>query len=381
LYTPEARESAAALERRGRVPARPDPPLGEALWALLGHPQVASQRWVYEQYDSTVRAGTAVGPGGDGGVIAIPGTSRGIAVATDGNSRYVLLDPYEGGKAAVAEAARNVACVGARPIGITNCLNFGSPERPEIFFQFREACRGIADACRALDTPVTGGNVSFYNESPLGAVDPTPVIGMVGLIDDVERVVRVPFVEAGDVILLLGDGPGHLGGSAYWALVLGETVGPPPPVELGAERRLIDLLATLTADGLLRSAHDVSEGGLAVALVEAAIGRPYVEEPRGARVDLRALAPGTSAAARLFGEDHGRVLVTVAPANANRVTSAAGAHGVAAHPLGQVGEVGEALVVDVGGEVLRLDVSALRNAYDAALPARMRLAAAGVAEG
>jgi phosphoribosylformylglycinamidine synthase len=353
--------------------------VAESLLALAGHPALASKRWVYEQYDSTVRAGTVIGPGGDGGVILIPDTTRGIAVATDGNARYVALDPYEGGKAAVAEAARNVAATGATPIGITNCLNFGSPERPEVFFQFREACRGIADACRALETPVTGGNVSFYNESPTGAVDPTPVIGMVGLLPDVRRVVPTHFAHPGDAILLLGTTRGHLGGSAYWAHVLGEVAGSPPPVDLAAERRLVNLLAALAADGLLQSAHDVSDGGLGVALVEAAVGGPYARTALGARVNLDGQVGGASNAARLFGEDHGRALVTAGPANVARVQALAREHGVPVEQLGTVGSEGGAVEIVLPGETVHLDADRLRSAYFGAIPSRMSLTA--VAEG
>src|SRR5437773_1308481 len=187
VYHPEAKEDPriVALRRQRPTPHVPTPPPDEVLLRLLDHPPIASKRWVYEQYDSTVQAGTALGPGGgDAAVIQVRGADFGIAVCTDGNARYVLLDPYEGGKAAVAEAARNVACTGGRPLGITDCLNFGSPERPAVFYQFQESCRGIADACRALDTPVTGGNVSFYNESPTGAVVPTPTVGMGGAYEE-----------------------------------------------------------------------------------------------------------------------------------------------------------------------------------------------------
>jgi phosphoribosylformylglycinamidine synthase subunit PurL len=376
VYTPAAREDPDAVARRARTPAATDPPVEESLVALAAHPALASKRWVYEQYDSTVRAGTVIGPGGDAAVILIPDTTRGIALATDGNARYVGLDPYEGGKAAVAEAARNVACTGARPIGITNCLNFGNPERPEVFFQFREACRGMADACRALETPVTGGNVSFYNESPLGAVDPTPVIGMVGLLADVRRVVPAHFAREDDVILLLGTTRGHLGGSAYWAHVLGEVAGAPPPVDLAAERRLVDLLVTLAEHGLLRSAHDVSDGGLGLALVEAAVGGPYSRAPLGARVDLSKLATApASTAARLFGEDQGRALVSIAPAERARVVALAGERGVPVHELGRVSHPGAPLEIGLAGVRLRLDTEHLRASYYEAVPSRMALAA------
>ena len=202
IYYPQAKEDPEIARLRAASPAPSSqlPTPTEALLALLDAPSLASKQWVFEQYDSTVQASTVIAPGGDAGVLRVRHEDFGIAVKTDCNSRYVRLDPYEGGKAAVAEAARNVACTGAQPIGITNCLNFGSPERPEVFFQFREAARGIADACRALDTPVTGGNVSFYNESPTGSVDPTPVIGMIGLIPDVARAVPRHARNPGDAV-------------------------------------------------------------------------------------------------------------------------------------------------------------------------------------
>jgi len=215
VYEPEAKEDPAVARLRAMCPSpEPRAPSPEAAFLkLLDHPSIASKRWVFEQYDSTVQAGTVIAPGGDAGVIRVRDAAFGVAVTTDGNSRYVLLDPYEGGKAAVAEAARNVACTGARPLGITDCLNFGSPERPAVFWQFREACRGIADACRTLGTPVTGGNVSFYNESPTGAVDPTPVVGMVGLLKRVEQAVPSHARQAGDVVFVLGETRPEAGGS------------------------------------------------------------------------------------------------------------------------------------------------------------------------
>src|SRR5437899_789423 len=217
VYYPEAAEDPriAALRTASPTHHAPRTTPTQALLALLDSPALASKRWVFEQYDSTVQASTAIPPGGDAGVLRVRYTDFGIAVKTDCNSRYVRLDPYEGGKATVAEAARNVACTGARPLGITDCLNFGSPERPEVFYQFREACRGIADACRWLGTPVTGGHVSFYNESPSGAVDPTPVVGMIGSLGRADRAVASHARSPGDVVFVLGDTRAELGGSAY----------------------------------------------------------------------------------------------------------------------------------------------------------------------
>src|SRR5436189_5417685 len=242
VYYPEAQEDPRIAGLRAASPthdARRTSPT-DALLALLDAPSVASKKWVFEQYDSTVQAGTVIPPGGDAGVLRVRHEEFGIAVKTDCNSRYVRLDPYEGGKATVAEAARNVACTGARPLGITDCLNFGSPERPEVFYQFREACRGIADACRALGTPVTGGNVSFYNESPSGAVDPTPVVGMIGLLSHADRAVPSHARSPGDVIFVLGDTRAELGASAYWEVCYGFVGGQPPRVDLEAEKRLVD---------------------------------------------------------------------------------------------------------------------------------------------
>src|SRR5437870_8082488 len=267
VYYPEAKEDPAVAKLRASTPhaARSYAP-SDALLALLDSASVASKKWVFEQYDSTVQASTVIPPGGDAGVLRVRHEDFGIAVKTDCNSRYVRLDPYEGGKATVAEAARNVACTGARPLGITDCLNFGSPERPAVFYQFREACRGIADACRALGTPVTGGNVSFYNESPTGAVDPTPVVGMVGLLGRADRAVPSHARERNDVVLVLGETRPELGGSALWEVMHGAVCGEPPRVDLEAERRLIDFLvaAAVAGGGLVRSAPGCSHGGLGV---------------------------------------------------------------------------------------------------------------------
>ncbi len=371
IYHPEAREAEQARARRAaRAPAHlPDPE--PALEALLDSPSIASKRWVYEQYDSTVQSATVLGPGGDAGVLQVPGTGFGLAVTTDCNARLVALDPYEGGKAAVAEAARNIACTGALPLGITDCLNFGNPEKPEVFFQFREACRGIADACRAFETPVTGGNVSFYNESPSGAVDPTPVIGMVGLLEPVTARVASAFAEPGDAILILGITRGELGGSAYWAEVLGFVGGQPAPVDLESERKLQLLLVAAARAGLLRSAHDCSEGGLAVALAEAALGGPYASGPLGTSLDFGEYAGGVPLDGLLYGEDGARAVVSCAPAAVAGVVALAREHGVPVFHAGAVGAAGGAFELRVAGRVLSWDTGALRRIYYDAIPRRM----------
>ncbi|HEX9690570.1 MAG TPA: phosphoribosylformylglycinamidine synthase subunit PurL [Gemmatimonadales bacterium] len=371
LYDPEARESEQAVARRqesvGPLEGTPE----EWLRRLLDTPDIASKRWVFEQYDSTVQASTVIGLGGDAGVAAIPETTMGVAVATDGNARWVLLDPREGGRAAVAEAARNVACTGARPIGITNCLNFGNPEKPEVFYQFREACRGMGEACRALDTPVTGGNVSFYNESPTGAVDPTPVIGMLGVLGDVRRARPAKFQEPGGSIVLLGATLGHLGGSSLWEVVGGRVVGSPPPVDLAAERRLVDLLVDLADRDLTLSAHDLSDGGLAVALAECCIGDPYADHGLGASVDLTTAAHGVEQHGMLFGEDHGRALLSCQPDAVDLVCDRARAHGVPVFVVGTVGQPNGALEITMGDGIFRVSVRDLRAIYYQAIPRRM----------
>ena len=371
IYHPEAKESPEAVSRRAAVP--PSPPqvdLDRALTVILDSPNVASKRWVYEQYDSSVQAATVLGPGGDAGVLRVPGAEFGLAVTVDCNACFVALDPYEGGKAAVAEAARNIACTGARPLGITDCLNFGNPEKPEVFFQFREACRGIADACVAFGTPVTGGNVSFYNESPTGAIDPTPTIGMVGLLAQVERRVASYFAAAGDDVLIVGATRGELGGSAYWSEIRGFVGGRVPPVNLDAERRLQHFLAEAAERGLLRSAHDASEGGLLVAIAEAAIGWAYAAAGLGARLDLEGYAPGVALDGLLYGEDAGRVVLSSAPEKRAAVAELAKRHGVPCFRAGSVG--GSAVELRAGARVFTWDVATLRRTYFEAIPRRMQ---------
>jgi phosphoribosylformylglycinamidine synthase len=373
VYTPEAREDEAIARLRTERPAplSPLPDPGEVLLKLLDHPPIASKCWVYEQYDSTVQAGTVVGPGGDAGVIRIRDAEFGLAVTVDCNNRYVLLDPYEGGKAAVAEAARNIACTGARPLGITDCLNFGNPERPSVFHQFKESCRGIADACRALDTPVTGGNVSFYNESPSGAVDPTPVVGMVGLLSRAERAVPSHARAAGDVVFVLGETRAELGASQLWEALHGFVGGQPPRVDLAAERRLVDYLVSAAERGLLRSAHDCSQGGLGVALAEAAMGGPYDETGFGLEVDLTTYALRLAAVDLLFSESHGRAIVTCAPERATAALALAQELGVPAQQVGTVAERGGAVRLRLRDATIEHPVDRLRQVYFSSVSRRM----------
>jgi phosphoribosylformylglycinamidine synthase len=371
IYTPEAREATETAARRSARPPETSPPdLLKSLCVLLDSPSIASKRWVYEQYDSTVQASTLIGPGGDAGVLQVEGRF-GLAVTVDCNARLVALDPYEGGKAAVAEAARNIACTGAVPLGITDCLNFGNPERPEVFFQFREACRGIAEACLAFDTPVTGGNVSFYNESPAGAIDPTPTIGMVGLLERLEHRVGSHFRPGGgDKIVVLGATAGQLGGSAYWAEVRQFVGGQPAPVDLQAERAIQRCLVAGAKAGLLRSAHDCAQGGLLVALAEAAMGGPYSSAPMGARLDLTGYARGLSVEALFYGEDGARAVVSCDPGLEAALLALARQHGVPAFVAGQT-QAERTLKIKHGDRESDWSLDELRSVYDQAIPRRM----------
>jgi phosphoribosylformylglycinamidine synthase len=332
---------------------------------------VASKRWVFEQYDSTVQAATVLAPGGDAGVLRVRDADFGLAVTTDCNSRFVLLSPYEGGKAAVAEAARNIACTGARPLGVTDCLNFGSPERPAVFHQFREACRGIADACRALDTPVTGGNVSFYNESPTGAVPPTPVIGMVGLLPHADRAVPSHARAPGDAVFILGDTQPELGGSVFWECLYDFQGGTPPVVDLAAERRLVEYLVAGAAAGLFRSAHDCSQGGLGVTLAEVAMGGPYQPQGFGLELDLMPYGAPLSAHDLLFSESHGRAVITCAPERAGAALALAQEHGVPVHRAGTVGPADGVVRIRLRDGEVAQPIARLRDVYFEAIPRRM----------
>lgn len=371
MYAPQATESPKAVARRAAQPTKAAPDPVTALKLLLDAPTIASKRWVFEQFDSTVRAGSAVLPGGDAGVLRVADTDFGIAMTVDCNARYVFLDPYEGGKAAVAEAARNIACTGARPLGITDCLNFGNPEVPEIFFQFTEACRGISDACRAFDTPVTGGNVSLYNQNPISAIDPTPTIGMVGVLADITKAVPSHFAATGDAILLLGATSGHLGGSSYWAEVLDMVAGAPPPVDLTAERALQNVLVDAADRRLLHSAHDISDGGFAVALAECCIGGPWATTTYGAEVDLHRHADTASDEGWLFGEDGARAIVSCHPADVAELQRLGHEHGLAVHYLGLVEAIGGHIVIRRDAAQWQWAAPELRAIYLESIPRRM----------
>jgi phosphoribosylformylglycinamidine synthase len=326
-------------EANDRLPERGmDPAL--VLLALLGSPNLASRRWVYEQYDSTVMTNTVAGPGHGAAVLRVKGTDKALVAATDCNQSVGQHDPWLGAALSVAEATRNVSITGARPLGVTNCLNFGDPTRPEAFWQLGEAVRGLADACRALGIPVTGGNVSLYNESPQGVIAPTPEIGVVGLAEDVTSLVGPAFVEDGDIVLLAGHATPGLAGSAYAALAGGSPEDRPPTLDLAREAALQAFVRAAIDLRLVVSAQDVSGGGLAVALAECSLWGG-----RGARVRV---GVGDSPAVELFGESPSRVVLTVRPRDAGTVARLAAAHAIALEELGVVG--GDRLVIDLAGE-------------------------------
>jgi phosphoribosylformylglycinamidine synthase len=317
-----------------------------------------------------VRTSTVIGPGSDAAVVRIRGTDRAIALATDCNGRYVFLDPREGARIAVAEAARNVACSGGRPRAITNNLNFGNPKKPEVYHQLREAVAGIAEACTALDTPVTGGNVSLYNESPISSVYPTPVIGMVGVVESLQHVTGSHFTDDGDGIVLLGDNTAELGASEYLQRIHGVVAGAPPRCDLDAQRRLVEALLDAIASGAVRSAHDCSDGGLAVALAECVMLDRH--RPTGATVDLSDWRD-LPLRALLFGEAQGRVIVSTP--DALNVLAIARRHGVAATTIGTVRAASGSLDITIGQRELRLPVARLADVYHETIPRIMQRSA------
>ena len=314
VYYRESKEPAYIKEVRNYVPREaglPQPEnLSETFVKVFSSPNIVSKRWVYEQYDSMVRTNTIVGPGCDAAVVYIKDTNKALAMKTDCNSRYVYLNPKEGSKIAVAESARNIVCSGGVPLAITNCLNFGNPYKPEMYWQFKEAIEGMGEACKFFDTPVTGGNVSFYNESPNTAVYPTPTIGMVGLVEKLENVTTSYFKSTGDLIYVLGEDFEELGGSEYLKIVHNKVAGDCPKINLNIEKRLQDSLLTLINKKLIKSAHDVSEGGIAAALAECCIIDK--ENLIGAEVNIPVK---TREDFTLFSESQSRIIVSVNPDN------------------------------------------------------------------
>ncbi|MCC3376436.1 phosphoribosylformylglycinamidine synthase subunit PurL [Cohnella sp. REN36] len=337
--------------------------LNDALKKVLGSPSLASKEWVYSQYDYQVRTSTAVVPGSDAAVVAIRGTRKALAMTTDCNGRYVYLDPEVGGRIAVAEAARNIVCSGGEPLAITDNLNFGSPEKPEVFWQMEKAVDGMAEACRFLETPVIGGNVSLYNENTKGAIYPTPVVGMVGLITDLDHITTQEFKAEGDVLFLLGETKAEIGGSEFQYAVHGLTEGRPPEIDLEVEKALHGAVLGAIRQGLVASAHDLSEGGLAAAVAEATFGRGL-----GARVDFATnLRPDLA----LFSESQSRILLSAKPEQAEKLAAWMSAQDVPAQRLGTVG--GDRLTIAVNGHTaIDASVNEFRHEWKEAIPCRMQ---------
>ncbi len=371
-YVREGREADGLRALREWVPESHQlelPHPARTLLRLVGAPNIASRAWIYDQYDTTVRTNTVVAPGGDAGVLRVRGTDKGIAATVDCNGRYVYLNPRRGAMIAVAEAARNVVCVGARPRAITNNLNFGNPLKPEVYYQMREAVAGMGAACAAFQTPVTGGNVSLYNENPRGAIYPTPTIGMIGVLDDIEKHVRSCFRDPHDAIILLGINTDELGGSEYLKIVHGKVAGDAPAVDLPAEKALQETMLAIAAERLAHSAHDCAEGGLAVCLAECCI--MDAERMLGAAVKLHdELAP----APLFFGEAQGRIVISCAPGNAQRVFKIAQRHGVPARQIGSVGEVNGELQISGGGVSLAVEIAEVSRVWRESLPRLMERA-------
>jgi phosphoribosylformylglycinamidine synthase len=366
VYHREAKQPAWEIESQRFEVSRVAEPKDytETLLQLLGSPTIASKNWVYRQYDHMVQDGTVVAPGSDAAVVRINlarpdlgvAGAKGvkyIAFTTDCNARYCYLDPFEGGKIAVAEAARNLACSGARPLAVTDNLNFGNPMKPEVFWQFRRCVEGIGEACSVFGTPVTGGNVSFYNESPAGAIDPTPTIGMLGLIDDPKHITTQWFKGADDVIVLLGDGGDELGGSEYLKRIHGLKTGRAPRMDLTLAKRISDFTLEIIRKGWVKSAHDCSEGGLAVALAECCMSNG--DAMVGANVDLGAL--GARPDAVLFGETQSRIIVSCAPEHLEQIVNVA----LPVTVLGATG--GGALKIKTSRGELSWDVVRLRDVW------------------
>jgi phosphoribosylformylglycinamidine synthase len=308
VYTREQKEPEYIKEtRKFDSKTLPEPKdLKETFLKVFSSPNIVSKQWVYHQYDSMVRTNTVVGPGCDAAVILVKGTNKALAMKTDCNSRYVYLNPKEGTKIAIAESARNIVCSGGIPLGVTNCLNFGNPYKPEVYWQFAQAIAGMGEACRHFDTPVTGGNVSFYNESPETAVYPTPTIGMVGLVEDLKHITTSYFKDEGDIIYLLGEDKEELGGSEYAKVIHNKVAGESPTINLDEEKKLQDTLLNLIRKGLIKSAHDISEGGIVSALAECCIIKQ--EKQIGCEVEIPIKSRKDFS---LFSESQSRIIISV----------------------------------------------------------------------
>ena len=336
----------------------------EALKGLLTSPTIASKAWVYDQYNQGEENSTVIYPGSDAAVVRIKDTNKGIALSTDCNSRYCYLDPYEGGKIAVAEAARNVVCSGALPLAISNCLNFGNPEKEEIFWQLSRCIDGMAEACKHFNTPVTGGNVSLYNESPQSAVNPTPTVGMVGLLENIENRITQGFKKEGSTVVLLGETKGELGGSEYLYKLHGLTAGKPPTLNVETEGNLHKAVLEAAGQKLLLSAHDCSEGGLAVAIAESAISG-------GIGVDVTLPAFNGRLDALLFGEDQSRIVASLDNDKVSQMEAICKKHNVPFAVIGKVTGDTFAIAVENQGQAINLPLKEISKAWQEEIPCRM----------
>ncbi|NOZ07701.1 MAG: phosphoribosylformylglycinamidine synthase subunit PurL [FCB group bacterium] len=342
--------------------ALPEPQdYNEVLVTLLKSPNITNKHWVYSQYDSTVRTNTVQGPGGDAAVVRIKGTQKALAMCTDGNGRYVYLNPRLGGQIAVAEAARNVVCSGGDPIAITNCLNFGNPNDPEVYWQFKEAVTGMAEVCRSLNTPVTGGNVSFYNESPTGAVYPTPVVGMVGLLEDVTRSTTFEYKSPGDFIIVIGALNGTLGGTEYLKVIHDQVQGNISPLNIEFEMRVQEVCMEAIKKGIIRSAHDLSDGGLAVNVAESIVA---ARKGIGAKLDFARKLRNDEL---LFGECQSAIIVSIAEDDLINLVIISQEFDVPTQTIGRVTDTGRLVI----NELIDIEREPLEKAYYETLKSRM----------
>ncbi|MDA8806890.1 phosphoribosylformylglycinamidine synthase subunit PurL [Opitutales bacterium] len=376
IYDQPATEPAhLAMAREWKVDSIPE--LGQeavegALLGLLTHPTIASKRWIWKQYDHMVMSGCTVEPGSDAGVVklSIAGINKYLAIANDCNNRFCYLDPYRGAQIAFVECMRNLACSGARALAVTDNLNFGNPNKPEAYHMLKECVKGLADACAHFDVPVVGGNVSLYNEHGECAIDPTPVVSMVGLIDHPDRVTRSGVKDSGLELILLGGLPDELGGSYYLQSAFNKKEGTCPKVDLDAEMNLQNLLIGQIEEGRICAAHDLSEGGLLVCLAEML----FDADGLGASVSLPNLGSSGRLDALLFGESQARAIIAVKPEKCDAVIQVAKNLGVSAHAMGKTDDSSQLKVEVAGTSVINADVSGLKNAWESAIPKHMEIA-------
>lgn len=359
VYTREAKKPSYIKEKQSfNIDSLPEPEnYISALYRILSEPSIASKKPIFSQYDYMVQIATKVEPGSDAAVVVIKGTDKAIALSTDCNARFCYLDPYEGAKAAVVEAALNVACSGGKPIAITNCLNFGNPYKPQVFWTFSESIRGMKDACIALETPVTGGNVSFYNENPDGAIYPTPVIGMLGLLEDYKKATTQWFKHSGDIIALLGNPGNELGASQYLKTIFGTVAGKVPPLDLKFVKKLIDLLLNLIEEDVISSAHNISEGGLLVCVAECCF---QPEDLIGADLNFPLTLTKST---EYFGESLDRVIISFNSENLHQIQSLCEKYAI---PLNLIGSVSDKPMFRVNQDI-NVSTEALYKAYQSGI--------------